>query len=80
MPAQEPRLKTSAPALRLVRQREQFIDGNPKQALPQRAVFGVIFLQTVMVYFNDDTKGRIEARMRMLLKPVRWYRLLEKPR
>lgn len=54
---------------RALRQRVQFSQVNLNQALPPLGPFDVIFLRNVMIYFNDETKRQVVARLLTLLKP-----------
>jgi chemotaxis protein methyltransferase CheR len=53
---------------RALRQRVQFSQVNLNAALPQLGTFDVIFLRNVMIYFNDETKRQVVARLLALLK------------
>jgi chemotaxis protein methyltransferase CheR len=48
---------------RELRQRVQFCRVNLNDSLPQLGSFDVIFLRNVMIYFNDETKRRVVARL-----------------
>ena len=54
---------------RELRQRVRFCHVNLNAALPQLGSFDVIFLRNVMIYFNDETKRRVVARLVAQLKP-----------
>ena len=54
---------------RNLRSKVRFIQVNLNQALPELGLFDVIFLRNVMIYFNDDTKRQVVARVLSLLKP-----------
>ena len=50
-----------------LRQRVQFCQVNLNDSLPQLGSFDVIFLRNVMIYFNDETKRQVVARLIALL-------------
>ena len=52
-----------------LRQRVSFRQLNLNAALPQLGQFDVIFLRNVMIYFNNDTKRQVIARVVAALKP-----------
>ena len=52
-----------------LRGRVSFVQVNLNEALPQLGRFDVIFLRNVMIYFNNDTKRQVVARVLDLLKP-----------
>jgi len=52
-----------------LRSRVQFTQVNLNAALPQLGTFDVIFLRNVMIYFNDETKRQVVARLLSVLKP-----------
>lgn len=54
---------------RTLRQRVQFTQINLDQTLPPQAAFDVIFLRNVMIYFSNDTKRRVVARLVGQLRP-----------
>lgn len=54
---------------RELRGRVQFRQINLNVALPQLGLFDVIFLRNVMIYFNDETKRGVVARLVAQLKP-----------
>jgi chemotaxis protein methyltransferase CheR len=54
---------------RSVRSRVQFTQVNLNAPLPQMGTFDLIFLRNVMIYFNDDTKRQVVARVIAPLKP-----------
>ena len=54
---------------RNLRSKVHFTQVNLNAALPQLGLFDVIFLRNVMIYFNDDTKRQVVARVLSLLKP-----------
>lgn len=53
---------------RELRERVRFCRVNLNTAPPQLGSFDVIFLRNVMIYFNDETKRRVVARLLTLLK------------
>jgi chemotaxis protein methyltransferase CheR len=54
---------------RRLRERVHFRHANLNRELPGLGQFDAIFLRNVMIYFNDDTKRRVVARLLPLLKP-----------
>lgn len=54
---------------RSVRSKVRFVQVNLNAALPELGTFDVIFLRNVMIYFNDETKRQVVARVLSLLKP-----------
>jgi chemotaxis protein methyltransferase CheR len=52
-----------------LRQRVRFAQVNLNAPLPDLGQFDVIFLRNVMIYFNDQTKRDVVARVTSLLKP-----------
>lgn len=52
-----------------LRRRVGFTQVNLNAALPQLGLFDVIFLRNVMIYFNDETKRRVVARLVAQLEP-----------
>ncbi|RZI44058.1 methyltransferase domain-containing protein [Herbaspirillum sp. HC18] len=48
---------------RELRSHVRFIHANLNQPLPELGQFDVVFLRNVMIYFNDDTKRRVVARV-----------------
>jgi chemotaxis protein methyltransferase CheR len=54
---------------RALRQRVQFQQVNLNQALPKVGSFDVIFLRNVMIYFNQETKRQVVARLLAQLRP-----------
>jgi len=58
---------------RELRQRVRFLQVNLNIALPQLGLFDVIFLRNVMIYFNDETKRRVVARLVAQLRASGWF-------
>lgn len=54
---------------RALRSRVHFRQVNLNRNLPELGLFDVIFLRNVMIYFNDDTKRQVVARLLSQLKP-----------
>jgi chemotaxis protein methyltransferase CheR len=54
---------------RALRNKVRFTHVNLNVRLPQLGVFDMIFLRNVMIYFNNDTKRQVVARVLSLLKP-----------
>lgn len=54
---------------RSLRSKVRFTQVNLNAALPELGLFDLIFLRNVMIYFNDDTKRQVVARVMALLKP-----------
>ena len=54
---------------RALRSRVRFQHVNLNTELPQMGMFDVIFLRNVMIYFNDQTKRQVVARVIGQLKP-----------
>jgi chemotaxis protein methyltransferase CheR len=54
---------------RSLRNRVHFQQVNLNVPLPGLGTFDVIFLRNVMIYFNDETKRQVVARVLALLKP-----------
>lgn len=54
---------------RNLRQRVHFRHANLNAALPEMGQFDIIFLRNVMIYFSDDTKRQVVARVLSPLKP-----------
>lgn len=52
-----------------LRSRVQFKHLNLNEALPMLGQFDLVFLRNVMIYFNDDTKREVVARVVSTLKP-----------
>ena len=51
----------------------RFEQVNLNTALPKLGTFDVIFLRNVMIYFNNDTKRQVVARILELLKPGGYF-------
>jgi chemotaxis protein methyltransferase CheR len=58
---------------RALRGRVRFIQVNLNAPLPALGAFELIFLRNVMIYFNNDTKRRVVARVLSLLKPGGYF-------
>lgn len=58
---------------RSLRERVQFTQVNLNAPLPQLGGFDVIFLRNVMIYFDNDTKRRVVARVLSQLKPGGYF-------
>lgn len=54
---------------RNLRSKVRFVQVNLNAPLPNLGSFDLIFLRNVMIYFNDDTKRQVVARVLSLLKP-----------
>jgi chemotaxis protein methyltransferase CheR len=54
---------------RELRERVSFGQVNLNQALPDLGRFDFVFLRNVMIYFNDETKRQVVARVVSTLKP-----------
>ena len=54
---------------RNLRSKVRFTQVNLNAALPDLGSFDLIFLRNVMIYFNDETKRQVVARVLALLKP-----------
>lgn len=52
-----------------LRQRVVFRHANLNAALPEMGRFDVVFLRNVMIYFNNDTKRQVVARVISTVKP-----------
>ncbi|WP_371132439.1 protein-glutamate O-methyltransferase CheR [Pseudomonas sp.] len=58
---------------RSLRSRVHFMQINLNEALPNLGEFDVIFLRNVMIYFDQETKQKVVARMLPLLKPGGYF-------
>lgn len=58
---------------RNLRERVHFMQINLNEELPKIGEFEVIFLRNVMIYFDQDTKRKVVARMLPLLKPGGYF-------
>lgn len=58
---------------RSLRERVHFMQINLNEELPKIGEFEVIFLRNVMIYFDQDTKRKVVARMLPLLKPGGYF-------
>ena len=54
---------------RSLRSKVRFTQVNLNAELPELGSFDLIFLRNVMIYFNDETKRQVVARVLSLLKP-----------
>ena len=53
---------------RKLRERVQFIQHNLTDSPPKLGQFDIIFLRNVLIYFNQDTKSKVVARLLPLLR------------
>lgn len=58
---------------RNLRNRVHFKQVNLNSRLPELGAFDVIFLRNVMIYFSNDTKRQVVARVLSLLKPGGYF-------
>ena len=58
---------------RNLRSRVSFAQVNLNETLPDVGEFDVIFLRNVMIYFNQETKRKVVARMLPRLKPGGYF-------
>jgi len=58
---------------RELRSRVQFLQVNLTQAYPALGEFDLIFLRNVMIYFDNETKRQVVARMWSMLKPGGYF-------
>jgi chemotaxis protein methyltransferase CheR len=58
---------------RSLRGKVNFRQANLNAALPEIGLFDVIFLRNVMIYFNDETKRQVVARVLAQLKPGGYF-------
>ncbi|MES2207994.1 MAG: protein-glutamate O-methyltransferase CheR [Pseudomonadota bacterium] len=56
-----------------LRSRVKFLHINLNTSLPQLGMFDVIFLRNVMIYFNNETKRQVVARLLTVLKPEGYF-------
>ncbi|MDD2760949.1 MAG: SAM-dependent methyltransferase [Methylomonas sp.] len=56
-----------------IRSRVQFLSANLIDALPNLGVFDVIFLRSVMIYFDMPTKQRLIERIQSYLRPGAYF-------
>jgi chemotaxis protein methyltransferase CheR len=58
---------------KLLRDRVRFISHNLTQPAPRLELFDVIFLRNVMIYFDQETKRQVVARLVPLLRPGGYF-------
>jgi chemotaxis protein methyltransferase CheR len=58
---------------RELRSRVSFVQVNLNEPLPKLGRFDVIFLRNVMIYFNNETKRQVVARVLEPLKPGGYF-------
>lgn len=58
---------------RQLRSRVNFRQVNLNAALPELGLFDIIFLRNVMIYFSEETKRQVVARVVSLLKPGGYF-------
>lgn len=58
---------------RALRSRVNFISVNLNEVLPDLGEFDVIFLRNVMIYFDQETKRKVVARLLPRLKPGGYF-------
>ncbi|GAB0077998.1 hypothetical protein TOC8171_34010 [Pseudomonas syringae] len=56
-----------------LRNRVSFIQVNLNETLPDLGEFDVIFLRNVMIYFDQETKSKVVARLLPRLKPGGYF-------
>lgn len=56
-----------------LRQKVVFRHANLNAALPEMGKFDVVFLRNVMIYFNNDTKRQVVARVLATIKPGGYF-------
>ena len=54
---------------RRLRQKVRFAHANLNDRLPELGSFDMVFLRNVLIYFNNETKREVVARVLSLLKP-----------
>lgn len=58
---------------RSLRQRVHFRQLNLNSSFPQLGLFDIVFLRNVMIYFNDNTKREVVARVIAAIKPGGYF-------
>ena len=58
---------------RSLRSKVSFRQVNLNAALPELGQFDVVFLRNVMIYFNNDTKRDVVARVIATIKPGGYF-------
>lgn len=58
---------------RTLRDRVSFVQVNLNETMPKLGSFDAVFLRNVMIYFNNETKRRVVARVLDLLKPGGYF-------
>ena len=56
-----------------LRQRVRFGQVNLNQPLPELGLFNLVLLRNVMIYFNDDTKRSVVARIISTIRPGGYF-------
>lgn len=56
-----------------LREKIRFVHANLNDTLPDMGLFDVIFLRNVMIYFNNDTRRNVVARVLAHLKPGGYF-------
>ncbi len=56
-----------------LRQRVVFRHANLNAALPEFGKFDIVFLRNVMIYFNNETKRQVVARVIASIKPGGYF-------
>ncbi len=58
---------------RALREHVRFAHVNLNVPLPELGRFDIVFLRNVMIYFNEDTKRSVSARVSATIKPGGWF-------